>query len=273
MDAYSVLMSVYRKDDPKYLTEAIDSMLHQSIEPAELVVVCDGPLSDELNAVIDRYSNSDPTRFKVIRLEKNQGLGEALRQGMQHCTFELVARMDSDDISLPERMAMQLAYLDAHKDVSVLGGQIREFQNNVQEMKKVRAVPTEPEEIKKFCAKRNPMNHMSVTLRKSDVLAAGGYVGFDKFEDYYLWARMLAAGYQLANLNELCVYVRAGDELYLRRGGMPYFRRTVAIEKKLQELGICSRLQMVSNLTTRFVATVLLTNRMRKFFYNRFLRK
>lgn len=273
MDAYSVLMSVYYKDDPIYLKEAIDSMLRQTVEPKELVIVCDGALTEDLYSVIDGYAASDPERFKIVKLEKNQGLGEALRQGMQYCTNELIARMDSDDISLPERMEMQLAYLDADPDVSVVGGQIREFQNDVQEMKKIRAVPTEPEEVKKFCAKRNPMNHMSVTLRKSDVLAAGGYLSFDKFEDYYLWARMIAAGYRLANLKELCVHVRAGDELYLRRGGMPYFRRTVAIEKKLHELGICSRFQMISNLTLRFVATVLLTNRLRKLLYDRFLRK
>lgn len=273
MLSYSVLMSVYYKEKPEYLRQAIESMLEQTLPPAEFVVVCDGPLTDALDAVLHHYQSAAPDLFQIVRLPQNVGLGGALRIGVEHCRCEIIARMDSDDISLPGRMKLQLDYLENHPEVSVIGGQIQEFEDSASSANPCRRVPLRPEEVKRFCARRNPMNHVSVAFRKKDVLDVGNYIAFDKFEDYYLWARMLARGYQLANLDEVCVQVRVGDAMYNRRGGLDYFSSTLALERELYSLRLCSFWQFATNLSIRLFVTVLSPNSFRRFFYTRFLRK
>lgn len=273
MSPYSVLMSVYIKENPQYLAAAIDSMLGQTVKPSDFVLVCDGPLTDELNQVIEGFLRNYPSLFQVVRLNQNQGLGIALNVGLEACKYEIVARMDTDDVALPERMSWQISTLENCPDLSAVGGQIQEFYLEEGNERGRRLVPTTPETVRKMAAKRNPMNHMTVTFRKSDVIAAGSYQHFDKFEDYYLWARMLAAGMRLTNVNQICVHVRVNDDMYRRRSGWKYFLQTVQLEKYLKSRGLCTTSQFVQNILTRFCGTVLVPNCVRQYLYRAVLRK
>lgn len=273
MKAYSVLMSVYVKEKATYLQEAIKSMLNQTIPPSDFVLVCDGPLTPELDCVIKEFTDQYPTLFQVIRLPENRGLGEALHIGTQICKNKIVARMDSDDIAVPERMEWQISVLDERKEISAVGGQIQEFFETQENPGRCRVVPTAPEEIRQVAARRNPMNHMTVTFRKEAVMAAGGYMSFDRFEDYYLWIRMLAMGFQLLNLDKICVCARVDMDMYQRRGGWSYFCQTLRLERYLRAAKLCSRTQFVTNVAVRFCGTVLLPNRVRQYFYLTMLRE
>ena len=273
MEAYSVLTSVYRSEEPAYFRLALESVCGQTLPPEEIVVVCDGALTPELDAVLAEFDGAYPGLFHVIRQAENRGLGLALQAGLPACRNEYVSRMDTDDISLPNRMELQLAYLDSHPEISVLGGQIAEFDQEPEEIVGYRQVPVSPEEVRKYAARRNPMNHMTVVMRKSHVLAAGNYQPCEKFEDYYLWARLLSQGRSLANLDQVCVLARVGRGMYQRRGGLTYFSQTLELEKHLLSAGICSRAQYVSNLLVRFCGTVLIPDRFRRHAYNAFLRK
>lgn len=270
---YSVLMSVYCKEKAKNLCCAIESMLKQTLPPKDFVLVCDGPLTAELDAVVDEYCRREPELFQVLRLPENRGLGLALGEGMKLCRCELVARMDSDDIAVSTRMEMQIKALQAEPGLSAVGGQIAEFQGCPDNIIGYRRVPISADAVLKRLPKRSPMNHVTVTLRKSAVLAVGGYQHFPSFEDYHLWSRMLAAGHKMQNVEDICSYVRTDEGLYGRRGGRQYFRRTLAMERCLKELGMISDVRFLMNVVVRFVGTVLLPNRIRAFLYVKLLRK
>lgn len=275
MEEYSVLMSVYCKEKPDYLEESIYSMLNQTVPPADFVIVCDGPLTHELDCVIERFKSENEELFRIIRLPENRGLGEALRIGTEKCRYDIIARMDSDDIAVKNRMELQLAFLNENEDISVVGGQICEFFETLDtddSSCKCRSVPTSSEEVEKLAAYRNPMNHMTVTFRKKAVEAAGGYMGFDKFEDYYLWARMLSKGYRLANIENICVYARVNSDMYRRRGGWHYFCQAYKLEKYLKNEKICTFVQFVRNVIIRFCGAVLVPNFFRRYLYINLLR-
>lgn len=270
---YSVLMSVYHKETAENLRKAIDSMLSQSVAPKDFVLVCDGALTEELDAVIEEYFCAYPEIFQILRLPQNRGLGFALSEGMKLCRFEMVARMDSDDVAVRTRMEMQLSVLRADTSLAAVGGQIAEFRGDINNVIGYRIVPLASEAVRKRLPKRCPMNHVTVTLRKALVQAAGGYQHFPSFEDYHLWCRMLAKGCRMQNIQEVCCYVRMEDSAYLRRGGWDYFCRTLAMERYMKKLGFVSDLRFFINVLTRFGGTVLLPNRAREYFYLRLLRK
>lgn len=186
--AYSVLMSVYAKENAAYFSDAVESMLHQSCPPDQFVLVCDGPLTPGLDEAIQRFTASrDGGLFRVLRLPENVGLGRALQAGLPLCDHDLVARMDSDDLALPLRMEHQLALMAADPELAAVGGQIAEFTGAPDNIQGYRIVPTSPEEVRRGAAGRNPMNHMTVLFRREAVLAAGGYQDLKGFEDYFLW--------------------------------------------------------------------------------------
>lgn len=272
MMEYSVLMSVYAGENADYFRRAAESMLTQTAAPAEFVLVCDGPLTPALDAEVERLCAENPAMMRVVRLPENRGLGLALRQGLEACRCELVARMDSDDIALPLRMEHQLAAMAADGTVSVLGMQIAEFTGTVENIRGYRTVPLRAEEVRRGAAGRNPMNHMTVLLRRSHVLAVGSYQDCKGFEDYHLWARMLSAGYRLENLPEIGVLARVTG-LQARRGGMTYFRRTVEMERFLRACGLIGYGRWCRNLAVRFCGTVLLPKTLRDRVYRRYLRQ
>ena len=180
---YSVLMSVYEKEQPLFFRESLQSILRQSMPPAQIVVVCDGRLTDELYEVLADVQVDNPALFTIVQLENRSGLGMALNQGMQHCRYEIIARMDSDDISLPDRMKWQIEAMEAHK-ADLISGSVAEFETNPSIPGKIRKLPVTQEEILRFARRRNPFNHPCVMYKKSAVLAAGGYQPFEGFEDY-----------------------------------------------------------------------------------------
>lgn len=192
--SYSVLMSVYAKENANYLSAAIESMLCQSCPPTQFVLVCDGPLTPALDKVIIDFTAAHPDLFRILRLPENQGLGFALQEGLSACECQLVARMDSDDIALPLRMEHQLAAMVADPCLDVVGGQIAEFVGDPRNIQGYRMVPISPEEVRQRAVRRNPINHMTVLFRRDAVLAAGNYQDMKGFEDYFLWGRMLASG-------------------------------------------------------------------------------
>lgn len=219
---YSVLMSVYVKEHASYFDNSINSMLKQTKKTNDFVIVCDGKLTEELNEVIHKYDKEYPGLFSVVRLEKNVGLGKALEYGLQFCKNELIARMDSDDYSLPDRCEEQIKIFNKLDGVDVVSGIIEEFDTNIDCVISVRSVPEKNNDIKEFSKLRSPFNHMAVMFKKNSVKMAGGYQDFFHVEDYYLWVRMLAKGAIGYNIQKPLVRVRGGRDLYLRRGGFKY---------------------------------------------------
>lgn len=213
---YSVLMSVYYKEKPDNLRESIKSIYSQSVKSDDFILVCDGPLTKELDDVIHECKTDC---LKVIRLNENSGLGNALNIGMKYCKHDLVARMDSDDISFPDRCAKELQILEHNPEIGLVSGNILEFNGNIDNVIGKRLVPECDREIRKFSKRRNPFNHPAVMFRKADVIKAGGYSEeYPLLEDYYLWIRMLINGTKCYNIQSDILYMRTSDELYARRG-------------------------------------------------------
>ena len=217
---YSVLMSVYKNESPNYLKLALESIYEkQTRKPDEIVVVFDGPIPDELYFVLSDFRKGKENVVFYYPQEINRGLGEALRIGSEKCTGDYILRMDSDDISDPERFAKQIMYVETHPEIDVLGTNIAEFQESeLEENKRIRVCPTEHTDIVKMGKKRNPMNHVTVCIKREALKKCGGYETLLLLEDYYLWLKMIVAGCKLANLNESLVYVRVGNGFNSKRG-------------------------------------------------------
>ena len=209
---YSVLMSVYHKEKPEYLKQAIESIQAQALLTDDFVLVCDGPLNDALDGVIFAKQQEMGTVLNVVRLAKNGGLGNALNEGIKYCKNELIARMDSDDIAYPDRCEKQLSV---------------------------------------FAKKRNPFNHPCVMYRKSVVEAVGSYQDFYLLEDYYLWLRMLMAGYQGYNIQEPLLHMRAGSEMYKRRAGWKYAETQMRLFRFMRGSGFIGNGQYIKSCVIR----------------------
>ena len=273
MELYSVLMSVYMKENPEYFEQSVNSVLEQSYFPDQIVLVCDGPLTDELNQAIDQFSEKYPDLFCIVRLDENQGLGIALAKGLQYCRNELVARMDTDDLCVYGRFEAQVKTMMGNPELSVLGCQIHEFENTPEYITGAREVPLSHEDILKRAAFRNPMNHMSVMFRKSHVIACGNYRSAVGYEDYDLWARMLAKGYLFRNLNQCFCLVRAGSALQKRRGGWQYFINGKKMMDTLKDLQLVNEIQYVKGVCIRFVGNVLVPDTVRGYLFQKLMRK
>lgn len=268
---YSVLMSVYGKEKPDFLKESLASITTQTVMPDQIVLICDGPLTAELDCVVEQFRSQYPELFLVVRLETCGGLGPALQVGIGKCRNELIARMDSDDISVKNRCEMQLEVFN-RQHVDIVGGIIEEFDTDIHHILGKRVPPETSDEIRRSAGKRNPFNHMTVMYRKSVVLKAGGYQDFPYFEDYYLWARMLknkARGY---NIRETLVFVRTGESMYARRGGFAYAKLAVKFRFYLRKAGISSLKDFIISAGGQFFVCIL-PNGIRKKFYETILRK
>lgn len=220
---FSVLMSVYFKENPVYFDLALKSnLIDQTLKPDEFILVCDGKLTTELEEVINKYTELFPNIFKVYRLAENKGLGTALNYGLEKCSYEIVARADSDDISDSERFEKQLNFLESNKDIDVLGAAIDEFDSDVSNPLHIKFLPTESKKIYEFAKFRNPVNHVTAVFKKNVIEAAGSYKHILYLEDYYLWLRVINNGYKIANLNDVLVHVRIGNGMVRRRGSRDY---------------------------------------------------
>ena len=270
-NCFSVLMAVYKKEQPLFFKEALRSVFEQSLIPNEVVLVKDGPLTEELEQIIVDFSSKNE-QLKVITLEKNQGLGEALRIGINACSFYLVARMDSDDICKPYRFEKQIAFLKEHKEITIVGSWIEEFSDCKEEIEAIRELPQEDKQLKIFMKWRNPFNHMTVMFRKKDILAVGGYQPFYLLEDYYLWNRLANANYYFANIGESLLWARGGYTMLERRGGWKYVVSESKLLKFMYRSGRINIVEFGANLMMKSIIR-LIGKHLRHTIYTFFLRK
>ena len=265
-------MSLYKKENPAYFKIAMDSILNQTLLPTEIVLVEDGKLTAELDAMIADYVKQYPKLFKVVAFEKNRGLGLALRDGVLECSYEYIARMDTDDIADKHRFEKQFAYLEKHPDLAILGSRVTEFSSDPKKPDTVTDLPCTYEDIVKFSKKRNPFRHMTLILKKSAVLASGNYRDFLWFEDYDLWVRIIQKGYKVENLPEYLVNVRADDDMFARRGGWKYLKQDVKFQLFLLQSNYVSSLGFLLNCFMRTVMRIT-PNWLRVKVYKSVLRK
>lgn len=270
-DNYSVLMSVYYKEEPEYLKEAIDSILNQTVKTDDFVIVCDGPLTEGLDKVIADYVKTYSGLFTVYRLSRNIGLAKALNNGILQCKNELIARMDSDDISAPDRIEKQIAAIN-EKKADIVGGNIIEFVGNINNTGNSRIVPEKNEDIITFAKKRSPFNHPTIMYKKSAVIAAGFYEDYRFFEDYNLWATMLNMGYKGYNIQENLLYMRGGEEMYKRRGGFSYVGCIYRFKKHLKKIGFIGEKDFLVGVLGHAVVSII-PNGIREKIYSKLLRK
>lgn len=264
-------MCVYGGDDPVWFKTAVDSILNQTVAPDEVVLVVDGPIPEELDVVIRAYEFMPC--FKVVRFAQNKGHGNARRASLAACTNELVALMDADDISVPNRFERQLALFAQKPELDIAGGMIKEFVDTPDNVVGVREVPCEDEGIKRYMKTRCPMNQMTVMFRKASVEKVGGYIDWFCNEDYYLWLRMRFAGMAFANLPENLVNVRVGKEMYQRRGGWKYFKSETKLQCWMLKHKIIGPVTWAVNVAKRLIVQVLLPNRLRGWVFQKFARK
>lgn len=242
---YSVLMSVYRKEKPVFLEQAMESIYNQTIKTNDFILVCDGPLNEGLDEVIAEMQKKFGTVLHVHRLPQNSGLGNALNVGIKDCKNALVARMDSDDIAYVDRCERQLQVFAKYPEISVCSGIVEEFTTDPQKVDTRRVPPEKNDEIIKFAKSRNPFNHPCVMYKKSAVEAVGSYQDFYLLEDYYLWLRMLMAGYQGYNLQEPLLHMRAGSDMYRRRSGYRYAKSQIALLCYMRSRGFITYSQLI----------------------------
>lgn len=247
----SVLMSVYEKENPEFLKKALDSIYAQTMKPEEVVLVEDGKLTEALEEVISQYPD-----LHIVKLEENRQLGRALEAGLKACRFDLVARMDTDDIMMPQRLEWQYRYMMAHPEIAACGGDIAEFIEEGVNLRE-KHMPTSAYELYRYGKKRNPLNHMTVMFRKSTVEVVGGYRHFPGLEDYDLWSRLLAQGYQIANIPEVLVQARIGDRFASRRGGWAYFKRYLELRKEQNQIGYLNTREYIVACVLTFGMTVM----------------
>ena len=201
--AFSVSMCVYGGDNPSHFDKALGSVVHQTAQPTEIVLTVDGPIPKTIEDVIGKYRAllaQSPIDFQVVYLEKNMGHGEARRICFNHCKYDLIALMDADDLSVPDRFEKQLAVFAQHPELSIVGGNIHEFIGTPDNCVGKRIVPEDDAAIKAYMRKRCPMNQVTVMFRKADVEAVGGYIDWFCEEDYYLWLRLALTGKHFANI-------------------------------------------------------------------------
>ena len=269
---YSVLMSVYHKEKPEYLKQSIESIQAQTLSTNDFVLVCDGPLNEQLDSVIATKRQEMGESLNVVRLAKNGGLGNALNEGIKHCKNELVARMDSDDIAYPDRCEKQIAVFNTHLEVSICSGIVEEFTTDPNTVDTKRVPPETNAEIVEFAKKRNPFNHPCVMYKKSAVEAVGSYQDFYLLEDYYLWLRMLMAGYQGYNIQEPLLHMRAGSDMYKRRAGWKYAKTQARLFKFMKEQDFIGEWQYIKSCVIRS-GSALAPNWLRKLMFEKVLRK
>lgn len=268
---FSVLLSLYIKEQPSFLKQSLDSLLSQTLQPNEIVLVKDGPLTSELDAVVSDFAKRCAS-LKVVALPQNQGLGRALNEGLKYCSYDLVARMDTDDIAKPDRFEKQIRVFQQNPNIDVCSAWIDEFVDNQHQVIATRKLPERHDEIKVYAQSRCPVNHPVVMFKKEAVLAAGGYQHFPLFEDYFLWMRMLKNGAVFYNIQESLLYFRTSPDMFKRRGGWKYAMDEFRFQKVMWNMDMISGKRFLLNILIRFPVRIA-PNRARSWFYKKALRK
>lgn len=245
--SFSVLMSVYIKENPDYLRACLDSLLAQQLTSPDVVLVEDGPLTEALRDVIDSYKDRLP--LNSVKLPKNKGLANALNEGLARCQFELVARMDTDDVALPQRFERQVAFMQKHPDVDVSSTWIEERDQVMEKVLFLKKLPVRHEELVIFAKRRNPISHPAAMFRKSKVLAVGGYPLIFP-EDYALWSLMMVKGLRFANIPEVLLHMRTGED-FIGRRGLNFLKGEIKLLKYQRDIGFLSWSSYLTNLLAR----------------------
>ena len=270
--AFSVLMSLYIKEKPEYFDQCMQSMVSQTVRPDEIVLVLDGPITEELHAVVEDWRHKCPCLWTVVPLEKNRGLGLALAAGILACHNELVARMDTDDIARADRFEKLLNRMTEDPSLDICGSHIIEFDQDIHDVLARRKVPLTHEEIAEYQKKRSAFNHVTVMFKRTAVLKAGNYEHCPLMEDDMLWIRMLMAGCRCANVDDDLVYVRTGDAMIDRRGGWDYFKKYVSGRKMILKTGYISKWAYYETVGIQLVVALLPT-KLRRLLFLKLLRK
>ena len=233
-------MTVYQKDNPDFVKLSIDSMLNQTVKTDDFVLVCDGPLTLELTDLIDKYKQSNPSLFNVIYLKENVGFGKALKTGLIECKNELIARMDDDDISINARCEKQLELFNRFPQLSLIGSYMDEFEDDYNNPIRIKEVPCDYSEIKKYARRRNPFNHSSVMFKKSAIIAVGNYSEMRTNQDIELWMRFLNNGFVGYNIPESLVLFRFDKNTYKRRKEWKNIKLMIDVWKGFRKNKYCS---------------------------------
>lgn len=271
MKPFSVLLSVYAKESPVFFLESLNSIFNQSLVPNEVILVKDGPLPEGLEKAIMELSSCHSI-LKVVTLPTNQGLGIALNEGLKHCSYDIVARMDTDDIACFNRFEKQIEIFTKYPDIDVVGAWIDEFESNKFDIRTSRKLPETHDEILSFAKRRNPINHPVAMFNKQAVMVAGGYQDFPLFEDYYLWVRMLQSGAKFYNIQESLLYFRSSPDMFKRRGGWKYGCNELRFQLFLRKNNFTSFFEFITNISIRFVARII-PNGLRAKLYQKIIRK
>lgn len=260
MKDFSVLISIYCKENPQWFHEALDCVFAQSALPTEIVLVEDGPLTPKLYAVIDEFKEKYPI-FNIVKNEVNLGLGLALARGVEAASNEIIARMDTDDIIPTHRFATQLAKMEEGYDVVSCWSTL--FLNTEDNVIAVKTRPEHHDDIVKLAHKRSPICHAAAFMRKSAVLAAGNYVHRQYYEDYNLWVRMIMNGSKFYNVQESLYNVRTTESQLNRRAGWSYLKNELKYLKEFYNIGFYTLGDLIKNSSIRIVAR-LMPNGMRE---------
>ena len=264
-------MSVYKNSKPEEVKECLNSLYAQTFPSDDLVIVIDGKISSELQDFLDHERETHP-EIHLYPIAENVGLGNALRYGMPFCRHEWIARMDTDDICVPERFEKQIACFEEDPELSIVGSDIAEFIGSPDHIVGYRRVPEEHNAICEYLKKRCPFNHMTVMFKKSEVERAGGYLDWHYNEDSYLWIRMYLAGCKFKNIPETFALVRVNEETYMRRGGWKYYKSEKNLFKFMRQNKIIGWFAYQKAKWIRFIGYVMLSNRIRGWAFKRFLR-
>lgn len=268
--SFSVLMSVYIKEKPEFLKFCFDSLLNQTLKADEWVVVEDGPITDELAKVIKEYQKIQ--NIKVVKLPTNVGLGLALKEGMLNCSYDIVARMDTDDYAVPTRFEKQMQEFENDKDLDICGSHIYEFEDSIDNFIAERKVPLNQEDIVEYQKKRSAFNHMTVMFKKDAVLKAGNYEHCPLMEDDMLWIRMIQSKAKMMNIDDYLVYARTNRAMIDRRGGLAYFKKYRNAKKQIRKTGFISGFTCFKcNFVQFFVC--LMPRKLRRFVFFNLLHK
>ena len=268
---FSVLMSVYIKENPIFLKDAIESIQNQTMKPSEIILVEDGPLTSELYQVLDQIEAESEIPVKRCPLEENQGLGLALRYGVLQCQYDIIARMDTDDIAVADRFEQQI-HLMEQENLDLLGGHIAEFIDNPKEVVSYRRVPTQHADIVAYQRMRSAFNHMTVMFKKNMVLKAGNYEDGLYMEDDLLWLNMIAAGARTGNVDQILCRVRVGAGMFERRGGLRYLNLYRQARQRMLERNQISYIEYAKSVGIQAVVA-LCPGFIRQFIFVKLLRK
>ncbi len=272
MNKFSVLMSLYIKEKPEYFDQCMESILSNTVLPNEIVIVLDGPITEELRSVLNKYVDQQPELYNIVPLETNQGLGLALREGILHCSNELIARMDTDDICRNDRFELQLKEFEQKPNLDICGSHIIEFEGSINNALSKRIVPISHDDIVKYQKKRSAFNHMTVMYKKSAVIQSGNYEDCPLMEDDMLWTNMILNGCILSNIDDFLVYARTGFSMIERRGGWSYFKKYRKAKKKILHVGFISFGDYFVSIFVQFFVAIM-PKKMRLWFYLKKLRR